>query len=286
MNKIIIIADSTCDLPLTMREERGIESIPLHVTFKGIEKDYKDGVDIDVEGVYQNVEKTGNTPITGAVNASEFIDLFRKHIDNGDSVIYISIGSGLSCTYNNAYNASFEFPEGRVEVIDGENLSVGTGLLILKACDYRDEGLGIEEIAERIRKHVPLLSTKFCIDRLDYLAKGGRCSGMTKSLAHMLHIHPIAKMINNKLTVYKKPRGLYKKAIDEQVKELVKDLKNIDTTRVMIVNSGHMDGEDIYCKEEVKKYINEENIIEAKAGCVITSHCGPKTIGIIYLLKK
>ena len=285
-NKVMIIADSTCDLNKDYLKENNIVILPLHVSFPGDDKDYLDGVDLDAETVYKKVEEIGNTPKTGAANVNQFIELFQKYIDENYDIIYTGIGSGLSSSYQNAVLASQEFPEGRIEIVDSQNLSTGTGLLVCKMVDFRNEGLDVHQIAEKVRELVPLVSAKFCIDRLDYLHKGGRCSGMTKLFAHLLNLHPVAKVINGKLTVYKTPRGKYRKAVDAQIQEFLEDLPNIDLTRVFVTDSGHMDGEDEYVIQELSKHMDPSKIIHTIAGCVISSHCGPKTIGILYILKE
>ena len=288
MNKIIIIADSTCDLEPEYVEKNDIVLTPLHVSFAGDDHDYLDGVDIDSETVYKKVVESGNTPKTGAKNIGELIELFKKYVDQGCDIIFTGIGSGLSSTYNNAMIAKQEFDDDRIEVVDSQNLSTGIGLLVSKMVKYRDEGLNIHEIAAKVRELVPLVSAKFCIDRLDYLYKGGRCSGMTKIFAHALKIHPVAKVIDGKLTVYKKPRGLYRKAVDEQIEEFLKDYNdnNIDLDNVFVTDSGHMDGEDNYIIKRLSEIIDPKIIRHTRAGCVVSSHCGPKTIGILYILKR
>lgn len=286
MNKIVIIADSTCDLSEELVKKYDIKIVPLHVTFKGDDKDYLDGVTITPEEVYKKVEELGITPTTGARNVSELINDFKTYVDQGYDVIFTGIGSGLSSTYNNAMIAKEEVSSEHIEVVDSQNLSTGTGLLVMKMAKFREEGLNVHEIASKVRELVPHVSAKFCIDRLDYLYKGGRCSGMAKLFAHLLNIHPVAKVIDNKLTVYRKPRGKYIKAVDEQLNEFYEDLPNIDTDCLFITDSQHMDGEDKYIYDKVKEKFPEENIHFTHAGCVVSSHCGPKTIGILYILKK
>lgn len=282
--EIIIFTDSTCDLSKDLIDQNKIKVIPLHVTFDNGGQ-YLDGVDIFSEDVYKKQEELNTLPKTGAVNVSEFIKAFKEEYNKGNDIFYIGIGSGLSSSYNNALLASKEFDdESRFAIVDGQNLSTGTGLLVLKACKFRDEGDSIQEIKSKVEKLVPLVSAKFCIDRLDYLYKGGRCSGMTMLLAHALKIHPVAKVINNKLVVYKKPRGKYVNAVNEQIEEFKHDLPNMDTSCVFITHSGRIDGFDKYIYDEISKYIPKENIHITEAGCTVCSHCGPKTIGILYIL--
>lgn len=287
MNKVMIIADSTCDLNQDYIKEHNIKIVPLHVSIDGDDTDYLDGVNLDSDKVYELVKKYGVTPKTGARNIAEFISDFEPYINEGYDIIFTGIGSGLSSTYNNALLASKEFPEGRIEVVDSQNLSTGIGLLVCKMVKFRDEGLDVHEIAKRVRELVPLVSAKFCIDRLDYLHKGGRCSGMTKIFAHMLKIHPVAKVIDNKLQVYKKPKGEYRTAVEVQIDEFLTDLKqkNIELDQIFVTDSGYMEGEDEYIIKKLSKYVDPSIITHTRAGCVITSHCGPKTIGILYILK-
>ena len=284
MNKVIVMCDSTADLSPDLIAKNDIHVVPLHVTFQGDATDYLDGVTLTSEQVYEKAEASGTTPKTGAINVFEMQEYFRPYIEQGYDIIFTGIGSGLSSTYANAVLASRQFPEGRIEVVDSWNLSTGTGLLVLKMCTYRDQGDDVHAIAEKVRKLVPFVSAKFCIDRLDYLYKGGRCSGFTMALAHMLHVHPVAKMVENKLVVYRKIRGKYRRAVDEQIREFMEDLPRIDKSAVFITDSGHMDGEDEYIREKIKAYVPEENIFHTRAGCVVSSHCGPKTIGILYIL--
>lgn len=286
MNKVIVMTDSTCDLTKELIEKYDIKVVPLHVNFPGEERDYLDGVNIFPEEIYKKVEENGKTPKTGARSVGEFIDDFKKYIDDGDTVIYSGIGSGLSSSYKNALIAREEVGADKIEVVDSQTLSTGIALIILKMCKLRDEGLDIHEIKRRVDELVPKLSVKFCIDELEYLYKGGRCSGMTKFIGGLLSIHPIAKTIDNKLTVYKTPRGKYRKAVDMQIDEFISDLPYIDRDHIFITHSGRMDGEEEYCYERLKDLVDPNSIHITKAGSVISSHCGPKTIGILYIVNK
>ena len=235
---------------------------------------------------YDLATKLNVLPKTGAVNVVEFIKVFEEELAKGNEIFYVGIGSGLSSTYNNACIAREQFPDSKIVVLDGQNLSTGTGLIVIKAARLAKEGKSLEEIKEICEKAVPLVSAKFCIDRLDYLYKGGRCSGMAMIAAHALKIHPVAKVINNKLVVYKKPRGKYENAVEVQIDEFMHDLDNIDKSCVFITHSGRMGGIDKQIYEKISPYLDKENLFITEAGCTISSHCGPKTIGILYILKK
>ena len=283
---IRIITDSTCDLSKELIEKYNIRVIPLHVSFPGDDTEYLDGVNINSEQLYDLAAKLNVLPKTGAVNVVEFIKVFEEELAKGNEIFYVGIGSGLSSTYNNACIAREQFPDSKIVVLDGQNLSTGTGLIVIKAARLAKEGKSLEEIKEICEKAVPLVSAKFCIDRLDYLYKGGRCSGMAMIAAHALKIHPVAKVINNKLVVYKKPRGKYENAVEVQIDEFMHDLDNIDKSCVFITHSGRMDGIEKQIYEKISPYLDKENLFITEAGCTISSHCGPKTIGILYILKK
>lgn len=283
---IRIITDSTCDLSKELIGRYNIRVIPLHVSFPGDDTEYLDGVNINSEQVYNLAAKLNVLPKTGAVNVVEFIKVFEEELAKGNEIFYVGIGSGLSSSYNNACIAREQFPDSKIVVLDGQNLSTGTGLIVIKAARLAKEGKSLEEIKEICEKAVPLVSAKFCIDRLDYLYKGGRCSGMAMVAAHALKIHPVAKVINNKLVVYKKPRGKYENAVEVQIEEFMHDLDNIDKSCVFITHSGRMDGIEKQIYDKISPYLDKENLFITEAGCTISSHCGPKTIGILYILKK
>lgn len=283
---IRIITDSTCDLSKELIEKYNIRVIPLHVSFPGDDTEYLDGVNINSEQLYDLATKLNVLPKTGAVNVVEFIKVFEEELAKGNEIFYVGIGSGLSSTYNNACIAREQFPDSKIVVLDGQNLSTGTGLIVIKAARLAKEGKSLEEIKEICEKAVPLVSAKFCIDRLDYLYKGGRCSGMAMIAAHALKIHPVAKVINNKLVVYKKPRGKYENAVEVQIDEFMHDLDNIDKSCVFITHSGRIGGIEKQIYDKISPYLDKENLFITEAGCTISSHCGPKTIGILYILKK
>ncbi len=286
MNKIKIICDSTCDLSPELIEKYDIKIVPLHVYFPSENVDYLDGQTLDVETLYKKVNELGETPKTAARNVAELISDFKPYIEDGYDILFTGIGSGLSSTYQNATVAAQSFPEGRIEVIDSQNLSTGTGLLAVKMGELIKEGLDVHQIAEKVRALVPNVSSKFCIDTLDYLYKGGRCTGMQRLLTQVFRIHLVAKVYQNELKPYKKIPGKYVKAVDAQIKEFMDDLPNIDKSCVFITDSGYMEGLDMYIHEKIKDYIPEENIHHTRAGCVVSSHCGPKTIGILYIMDK
>ena len=285
MNKVAVICDSTADLTPKMYEDLKIDVSPLNITFG--EESFKDGKDIDNELLYKRVEETGVLPATSATSPLTIEEVFRKHLDAGEDVIFTGIGSGMSSMHQNANIAkdSIKEGEGRIFIVDSQNLSSATGLLVLKMCKYRDEGKSAKEIFDLVQPLAAKLSAKFVVDKLDYLHKGGRCSGATKLFGHLFHIHPVIKVVDGKMIVYKKPHGKLKAGIDEQINELKEDLPNIDMDNIMITDSGVTDEERKYFFDEVAKLVDPSIIRLTRAGCIVSSHCGPGTIGVLYILK-
>lgn len=275
MKKIIIITDNTCDLTqeIIEKEQLVVLQIKAYVGEKSV-------TDLTDSELFKLVDSTHTLPKTAALNAIEFEEIFEKYSKEGD-VIYIGLGSGLSSTFSTAYLVSQEFDN--VYVIDSQNLSTGVGLLVLKACKYRAEGLTASEIKEKVETLVPQVRTQFAIDTLRYLHMGGRCSGMASFAGTMLNLKPIIKVIDNKLEVTKKPIG-FKKALKAMLEDVISRAENIDLDYISVTHC--LAPEDaVYLKEELAKVFDKNIIIENRASVVISSHCGPRTIGILYIEK-
>lgn len=286
MNKVIICTDSTCDLSEELVKQYDIKIIPLHITFD--DKSYDDRIDINLEELYERVETTGEMPKTAACSPSEFIKFLKPYIEEGYDIFYTGISSNLSTTYQSLCIAMEEFPEGRIYASDSKNLSTGIALLLLKACKYRDRGLSAKEIKERIDAIVPHVKVQFVIKTLDYLYKGGRCSSLTKIFGTMLRIRPMIVVREGKLKVGKKVIGLMKKAVSVMTEMFINDLPNIDLENVFITNTTSSDVSYQEIDQRFKEcgvYDKVKNIYHTTAGCVIGSHCGAGTIGILYIMK-
>lgn len=283
MNKVIIVADSTVDLTPELIKKHNIVTVPLIVRFD--EEIYYDNETITPDELYEKVKIKGELPKTAAVAPQTFIDLFKPYIDQGCDILFSGIGAKMSSTIQNAIIASNEFPEGRIFVLDSGNLSTGTGLLILKMCKYRDEGKSAKEIFDLVSPLVTKVSAQFAVDTLEYLHKGGRCSGASKIFGTIFHIHPIIKLVDGGMIVYKKPRGAYKAALNELVNEIKGDYPNVDLDHIFVTHSGMDQNLINYLYEEVSKVVGQDHVYITRAGCVISSHCGPGTIGVLYIKK-
>lgn len=282
-NKVKIITDSTVDVNLEEIKKLGVHVQPLIVNLGGV--DYFDGENISNDMIYKHVKETGQLPKTAAVSSEVFRDLFSKYIEDGYDIFYVGIGGKLSGTLQAAVIASSELPEGRVFLADSNNLSSATGLLLYKAIKLRDNGLSAKDICSIINKLSNDVSAQFAVDTLDYLHKGGRCSGTVRLFGHLLHIHPVIKVIDGKLVVYRKPRGKYIKAIDEMLEIIQGDMPNVDLDHVFITHTGAKQEYLDYFYNELIKIVPQSCVEITNAGSVITSHCGYGTIGVLYIKK-
>lgn len=282
MQKIKIFTDSTSDLPKELIEENNISIIPLYVIFN--DKAYKDGIDLTQKDLYKKVEELNLIPKTAAPSPKDFVQAFKPYIDEGYDILFIGLSSKISSTIQNANIAKMEFPKGRIEIVDSLNLSSAVGLLALKACEYRDRGMGLGEIAENIRQLVPKVETNFVIDTLEYLHLGGRLSSIQSLVGTALKIKPIIKMVDGELTVAHKARGKIDKVANIMLKKALKEGKNIDPTSLFVTHSSGKEAAH-YLKDKILANLNIDTIHIGNAGCVISSHCGPGTVGIIYMKK-
>ncbi|PYY28466.1 DegV family protein [Paenibacillus illinoisensis] len=278
MSRIKIFADSTSDLNPNWIKTHDIGIIPLYVVFG--DESLKDGVEITPEQLYERVSKDGRLPKTAAPSPADFIKAFQPYIEQGDDILYISLSSELSSTYQNALLASSEFSEGRISVVDSLNLSSGIGLLVMKAVHAAQKGQSLKEITHLVEAVKPNVRTEFVIDTLEYLHKGGRCSGMQNLIGSLLKIRPVIRVTDGKMSPAYKVRGKREKALDQMLQNTLSEKQRIDTDLIIVVHT--MAEEDAL---ELQKSLQDQTggrVELTTAGCVICSHCGPKTIGIIY----
>ncbi|NLM96278.1 MAG: DegV family protein, partial [Halanaerobiaceae bacterium] len=227
-------------------------------------------------------DKYGELPKTSAPTPADYDEFFRSYIEQGYELIYFCLSSHFSSGYQNACLAAKNFPEGQVEVVDSRNLSTGIGLLVMKAVDYLNEGKDKTYIINKLNEIIPKVKTRFIIDNLDFLYKGGRCTSLQRFLGSMLKFKIEIKVADGKMDVASHVRGSKEKALNKLLKNVETDLDNIDTSRIFITHSMEDKGAE-YLSEQLKNKIGLENVIVANAGNVISSHCGPGTIGVLYI---
>ncbi len=282
MNKIVLITDSTNDLPNELLKKNNIIKIPLYVNFS--DSSYQDGEDITTEELYKYVEAKNELPKTAAISIPTFMELFKKYVDEGYEVIYTGISSSLSRTHENAILAAREINEEKIHIIDSKNLSTGIGLQLLKAARYIREGESIDFIIDKMKKNSDLVKSQFAIETMEYLYKGGRCSGIANFFGTFLKIKPIIVVRDGKMTVGKMPHGKMKVALNALLDMIEADKDNLDLENIIVTHSLAVEYEK-YLMEVLKGKYPNANIFSTNAGCVISSHCGKGTIGILYMLK-
>ena len=284
MEKVRILADSTCDLSKELIEKYGIEIVPLNIILD--EKSFFDGEDITPDDIYDWAEQNKRTPKTAAVGFDRMTAVVEKAKEEGVSLIAFSISSEMSTTFNVMRMVKEELEYDRMFIIDSGNLSTGIGLQVIRAAELAADGVSAEEIVKQIEETKDLVRASFVVKRLDYLAMGGRCSSVAALLGGTLKLKPRIEVSSGKMAAGKKYRGNQDKVILKYVQEMEEDLKAADPRRVFITHSG--------CPQElldsVKAYLEQLNkfdeILITRAGGVISSHCGPETLGVLFYAQK
>ena len=284
---IKIITDSSCDLPREYVDDNNIEVISLVLNLNGqIIKDDL-GKTLSYKDFYQKM-RDGATPTTSQVNAHEFEEAFSKHIKNGDSIIYISISASLSGTFNSANiaknNLLEEYPEAKIELVDSLSASIGQGLLVLKACEMRDNGASIEEIVEWIEENKRKVIHSILIDDLNHLKRCGRISGATATIGGLLNIKPSAYLDDEgKLAQGEKIKGKKKalRFLANEVKERAIDSEN----EVLYICHGDCQEEAESLRDIIEEEVKFKNVIINYVGNVIGAHTGPGVLAVIFLGK-
>ena len=280
-----IIADSTCDLPKDILEEYGVSILPLHIICN--EADYLDGVTITPAEIFAWADENKTTPKTSAASPGEAVELLKPYAEAGRDMVCIAISDAFSTTGNvlrmTADAINEEAGRTQVHVINSANLSTGIGLLVLEAATMAREGMEAEQIVKNIEALVPKVRASFVVDTLTYLHRGGRCSGLAALAGGALKLHPQIVVKDGKMDVAKKFRGNMKKVLLEYTKELTDALMHAKKNRVFITHSG-CDKETVDAIHEYVSGLNVfEEILETTAGGVISSHCGPGTLGVLFI---
>ncbi len=278
---IKITADSTCDLSPQQIAQHHITILPLTVSMGG--NSYLDGIEATPADIYAHVAKYNELPITAAVNMEQYYKCFSQYAKEYDAVIHVNIGSGFSSCYQNACLAASELDN--VYVIDSQSLSTGNGQLALRAAELAESGIEASQIVETIEKLVPRLEISFILDHLEYLHKGGRCSAVAALGANLLHLKPCIEVIDGKMGVGKKYRGSYEKCLRAYIHDRLEGREDLDHARIFITHSGVDEQYVKIAMDTIRELQPFREICVTVAGCTISSHCGPGTLGIIYVTK-
>lgn len=280
MSKVKIISDSTCDLSEELLIQYDIAVLPHPIVRDG--ELLQDNVSITPDDIYAHYERTGRLCTTSAPNAYDYEQFWRPWLDEGYEIVHFTISSEMSTAYNQAVLAAEE--TGHVYPVDSRSLSTGIGLLVLEACDLRDQGFAAEEIAARVREDSAKCQASFLVDVIEYLWKGGRCSSVAAIGANLLKLKPRIDVQNGKMLSTKKYRGKTTKCFAAYADDLLKGKDNIRQNRIFITHSGI--DEDIIqlVQDKIRQWQpGVEYIYVTRAGGTISCHCGPGTLGILYM---
>ncbi len=277
-----IISDSTCDLSPELIAKYDIDILPLHILLG--EDEYEDGKNITPEQIYSWSDENKTTPKTSAPALTDAIELFKQYIDEGREIVCFSISSSMSTSGNVMRIAAEELEaEDRITVIDSANLSTGIGLLVIEAAIMAQNNHTVEEIVSAVEALKPNVRASFVVDTLTYLYRGGRCNAVSAMAGGVLKLHPKIVVENGAMNASKKYRGKINSAIMTYVKDMEDALKAARPDRVFITHSGC----DRTIVEEVHSYLENlgvfSEILETRAGGVISSHCGPGTLGVLFI---
>ena len=279
--KIKILSDSTCDLSAQLLQQHDITLVPLTVIKNG--QEFKDGVTITPADIFAHVAAGGELCSTSANSVGEYTDLFEKYTAEYDGVLVITIGSGFSSCYQNACIAATDYDN--VKVVDSMNLSTGQGLVVLEAVRLAKECASLEELQEKVQAFTAKVEASFLVDKLNYLVKGGRCSAAAALGANLLNLKPCIEVRDGKMVVVKKYRGSYSKCLASYVKDRLAERDDLTRDTLFVTKTSVSEEEYAAVMEAVGQYGNFAQTYETLAGCTVSCHCGPGTLGVLFVRK-
>ncbi len=281
MNKIKLISDSSCDLPDDLLQKYDIDLLPLYIIMG--ENSYKDGKEISQEEVFAWSDANNTTPKTAAPSLQDAMDILNLYVKDYDDIIVINISSEVSTTYQVMNIAAREYPNANIHIIDSRSVSAGVATLVLKAAKMKETGATAQKIVDTIKATVPKVRISFVVDTTTYLYRGGRCSALESFGAGFLHIKPELVVKDGEIIPGNKFRGKLDKVLMQYVTKMHDQLETADPSHVFITYSSA----DPQTVQEIKNYLESfnrfEQIICSYASCVISSHCGPGTLGVIFI---
>lgn len=279
MGGIKITGDSTIDLSPELLQQYNVSTMPLYINME--EESYRDGVTVTPEDIYLYVAKTGELPKTSAPSVNDYLTFFTECRKEYDTVLHFSLSAEFSSSHQNARIAAEEV--GGVIVIDTRNLSTGSALLVLEACEMAANGMPAEQIVTEIEALIPKVEASFIINRLDYLRKGGRCSSLAAMGANLLKLRPIILVQDGKMTVGKKLRGSYDDCMAEYIRSKLEGRTDIRKNRIFITHTKCPEETIRRAHQTVKECQSFDEVLDTTAGCTITNHCGEGTLGVLFI---
>jgi len=279
--RIKITSDSTCDLSEELVEKYDIGIIPLTVVKNG--ESFKDGIDIVPADIFAHVAAGGDLCSTAALSVGDYQDHFEKFASDYDGVLHVNISSEFSCSYQNACLAAEDFDN--VRVVDSRNLSTGQGLVVLKACELAQTCENLDQLHDELQAFTEKVEASFLLDQLKYMVKGGRCSSAAALGANLLSLKPCIEVKNGKMSVVKKYRGNYAKCLTNYVKDRLAERDDLDHGTLFVTHTPVTEECENAVAAAISAHGNFENIYWTDAGCTVSCHCGPGTLGVLFVRK-
>ena len=279
--RIKITSDSTCDLTSQQLQQHSITVIPLYINIG--EKCLRDGLDIVPDDIYAHVSGGGDICSTAACNITDYTQAFDSFSREYDAVIHMNISSDFSSCHQNACLAAQEFDN--VYVVDSRNLTTGHGHLVMRCAKLAESGMDPLAIVEDLNAFVSKVDTSFILSQLEYLKKGGRCSSVAALGTNLLGLKPCIEVVDGKMKVGKKYRGSYEKCLEQYIRDRLANIDELDLERIFITHSGVEEKALQLAQQLVSQHANFQDVVISRAGCTISSHCGPGTMGIIFVRK-
>ena len=278
---ILITSDSTCDLNAQQLQTHGIKLCSL-VVVKG-DGQFRDGIDICPDDIYAHVAAGGDLCTTAALNVSDYTEFFSQHAASYDAIIHLNISSHFSSCHQNAKLAATEYDN--VYVVDSLNLSTGHGHLVLQAAEMAEAGMAADAIVDALNEMAPKVRASFVLEQLEYMRKGGRCSTVAALGANLLKLKPSIEVRDGKMGVSKKYRGTIEKCLKDYVADQLADLESIRPERIFVTHSGMEQSVIDMVVDLVKEKNYFKEICISRAGCTVSCHCGPGTLGVLFIEK-
>ncbi len=280
--RIKITSDSTCDLSPALLEKHGVAVMPLTVVKDG--EQYLDGVTITPHDIFAHVASGGSLCSTAAVNSADYHDFWEAYAAEYDAVIHINIGSGFSSCHQNARIAAEDFEN--VYAVDSQNLSTGQGLVVMEACRLAADAADAASVVEALNAMTGKVEASFLLDQLAYMVKGGRCSSAAALGANLLNLKPCIEVKDGKMSVVKKYRGPYAKCLANYVQDRLAGREDVREELLFLTYTPVKPD----CLAAVKEAIAEHGsyfaaVEETTAGCTVSCHCGPGTLGVLFVRK-
>ena len=286
MGKIVISADSTCDIGPELSERYDIRFFPYHIIFR--DREYLDNVDITTEQIYEGFREDGSLPATSAINVGEYLDFFKDLLKDADEIIHLNLSRVLSSSHEHALAAAEQLCG--VHVIDSRNLSTGTGQLVIRAARMAEQGMAADDIVREIKNMRSRTHASFVLDTLEFMAAGGRCPQVLSHVgkALKLRVEILVDNADGSMRIAHLHRGSMKKVLREYVKAQIKEHPGILTDDVFVTHSGHVEEAIIQgVVEQLKELLPQlERIHITRASCTISSHCGPGCLGVLFVTER